>query len=67
MINDPEVTAEILALHEEYEEALVGNNVEKLTAFFWDSFHALRFGVVESLYGSAEIEAFRKARSAVKP
>ena len=64
-INDPEVTAEILALHEEYEEALVGNNVQKLTAFFWDSSHALRFGVVESLYGSAEIEAFRKARSAV--
>ncbi len=64
LINDPEVTAEIRALHEEYEAALVGNNVQKLTAFFWDSTHALRFGVGESLYGSAEIEAFRKARSA---
>ncbi len=65
VINDPEVMAEILALHEEYEEALVGNKVKKLTAFFWDSSHALRFGVAESLYGSAEIEVFRKARSAV--
>ena len=65
LINDPAVTAEILALHEEYEEALVSNNVKKLTAFFWDSSLALRFGVTESLYGSEEIEAFRKARSAV--
>lgn len=63
VINDPGVVAEILALHEEYEEALVNNKVEKLTAFFWDSSYALRFGATESLYGSAEIEAFRKARS----
>src|ERR1700685_3610996 len=56
---------EVLALHHEYETALVSNNVEKLTAFFWDSAHALRFGVAESLYGSSEIEAFRKARSAI--
>ena len=54
-----------LGASQEYETALVGNNVEKLTAFFWDSPHALRFGVAESLYGSSEIEAFRKARPAV--
>jgi Protein of unknown function (DUF3225)/Protein of unknown function (DUF4089) len=65
VINDPEVTGEILALHQEYEEALVSNNVKKLTAFFWDSSQAVRFGVAESLYGTSEIEAFRKARSAV--
>ncbi len=65
LINDPVVTDEVLALHHEYETALVSNNVEKLTAFFWDSAHALRFGVAESLYGSSEIEAFRKARPAV--
>jgi Protein of unknown function (DUF3225)/Protein of unknown function (DUF4089) len=65
VINDPAVTDEVLALHHEYETALVSNNVEKLTAFFWDSAHALRFGVAESLYGSSEIEEFRKARPAV--
>jgi Protein of unknown function (DUF3225)/Protein of unknown function (DUF4089) len=65
VINDPAVVDEVLALHHEYETALVGNDVEKLTAFFWDSPHALRFGVAESLYGSLEIEAFRKARPAV--
>lgn len=64
-INDPDVVAEISALHEEYEAALVGNDVGKLTRFFWDSPLALRFGVRESLYGAAEIEAFRKARSPI--
>ena len=65
VINDPAVVDEVLALHHEYETALVSNDVEKLTAFFWDSPHALRFGVAESLYGYSEVEAFRKARPAV--
>lgn len=65
VINDPIVREEIFALHQQYEKALVSNDAEKLTAFFWDSSLALRFGVGESLYGAAEIEAFRKARSAV--
>ncbi len=62
-INDPDVVAEIRALHEEYEKALVQNDVDTLTRFFWDSPLALRFGVRESLYGAKEIEEFRKARS----
>ena len=37
MINDPEVVAQIAALHEQYEAALVSNDVEKLVTFFWDS------------------------------
>jgi hypothetical protein len=62
MINDPQVAAQIAALHEQYETALVSNDVEKLTTFFWDSPHALRFGVSESLYGAREIEEFRRNR-----
>lgn len=65
MINQPEVVATIAALHEEYEAALVSNQVEKLIGFFWDSEHALRFGVAESLYGAKQIEEFRKNRPAV--
>ena len=64
-INDPAVIAEILALHESYEAALVSNDVETLTAFFWNSEWALRFGVGESLYGASEIEKFRKGRPAI--
>jgi len=64
-INDPAVVAEVAALHEAYEAALVGNDVEKLTELFWNSPLALRFGVAESLYGAEEILAFRKARPAI--
>jgi hypothetical protein len=65
MINDPVVVAEVTALHQAYEAALMGNDVEKLTDFFWASPAALRFGVAESLYGADEILAFRKARPAI--
>ena len=65
LVNDPAVVAELSALHEEYEKALVNNDVEKLTEFFWDSPLALRFGVRENLYGAGEIEAFRKKRSPI--
>ncbi len=64
-INDPAVIEEILALHQAYEAALVGNDIETLTALFWDSEWALRFGVGESLYGASEIEKFRKGRPAI--
>jgi hypothetical protein len=64
-INDPAVVAEVAVVHDAYEEALIANDIEKLTHFFWDSPNALRFGVAESLYGAEEILAFRKARPAV--
>jgi ketosteroid isomerase-like protein len=62
MVNNPEVVAQIAALHDQYEAALVSNDVEKLVTFFWDSPHALRFGVNESLYGANEIAEFRRNR-----
>jgi hypothetical protein len=64
-VNDPAVVAELSALHEEYEKALVNNVVEQLTQFFWDSPLALRFGVRENLYGAEEIETFRRTRSPI--
>jgi hypothetical protein len=64
-VNHPEVVAELTQLYAEYERALVANDAATLTAMFWTSPHALRFGVTENLHGSDEIEAFRKARPAV--
>jgi len=61
-INDPAVIAELTKCHETYEKALIENDAETLDALFWDSPHALRFGVAENLHGSDEIRAFRKAR-----
>jgi len=65
MINQAQVVAELTALHEQYEKALVTNDVETLIRFFWDSPHALRFGVNEALYGAKEIEEFRVNRPSV--
>jgi ketosteroid isomerase-like protein len=62
-VNNPEVVAELRALYLRYEEALVNNDVQALTEMFWDSPLAIRFGAGENLYGSDEIEVFRKGRS----
>ena len=64
LINDPTTVAELAALYPRYEAALVGNDVETLTAMFWDSPLAIRLGAGENLYGTAQIEAFRKSRPA---
>jgi len=65
VINDPEIVAELAALYPKYEAALVTNNAETLTAMFWNSEHALRFGAAENLHGFEEISDFRKGRPAV--
>lgn len=65
VVNDPEIIAELRALHLLYEDALVTNDIEVLTQMFWASPLAIRFGAGENLYGVDEIEAFRKGRPAV--
>lgn len=62
LINDPETHRELSALYPVYEKALVENDIEILNHLFWFSPYVMRFGVGENLYGSDEIEAFRKAR-----
>jgi hypothetical protein len=64
-INDPMTHAELTTLYPLYEAALVSNDVETLTAMFWASTYAIRLGTGENLYGTGEIEAFRKSRPAV--
>ncbi len=65
IVNDPAVVAELKLLYPKYEEALVSNDVETLTAMFWQSPEVMRFGVTENLYGFEELEAFRKSRPSV--
>jgi hypothetical protein len=61
----PKVVAEVRAEFERYEKALVTNDVGALDKFFRDDPRTIRYGVNESLYGFAEIAAFRAARSPV--
>jgi hypothetical protein len=64
-INDPATVAELRELYPLYEDALISNDVETLTAMFWASPYAIRLGAAENLYGVEEIEAFRKSRPTV--
>jgi hypothetical protein len=62
-IDLPEVVAEVKAAFDRYEKALVSNDVAALDALFHNDPRTIRYGGTENLYGYAEIEAFRAARS----
>ena len=62
LINDPATLAEISALHDVYERALISNDIETLDHLFWEAPHAVRYGVMECLYGIEEIRTFRQNR-----
>ena len=64
-INLPDVKAEVEALHDRYEAALMANDTETLQAMFWNSPHTIRYGIGENLYSWEEIGMFRSARSPV--
>ena len=67
IVNDPAVLAEVTALVDAYEVALMTNDVEALDSAFWPSPHAVRLGVAENLWGFAEIAAFRVGRTGGSP
>lgn len=60
--NLPEVVAEVAALFERYEQALIDKNVDVLDATFWNSPHTIRYALHENGYGFAEIHGHRVAR-----
>ena len=60
--NLPEVMAEVRALFERYEQALVDKDVDVLDAAFWKSPHTIRYALHENGYGFDAIHAHRVAR-----
>ncbi|HEY1473947.1 MAG TPA: oxalurate catabolism protein HpxZ [Pseudolabrys sp.] len=64
-IDRPEIVAEVREAFAAYEKALVANDVPALNTMFRDDARTIRYGAGEILYGSAEIKAFRAARSPV--
>jgi hypothetical protein len=67
IIDDPATLADVTAAFDAYEAALMTNDIAVLDGLFWESSKALRYGVGETLYGTAEIQAFRKARPGGSP
>ena len=64
-IDLPDVLAEVRAVFERYEKALVSNDVAMLDELFHDDARTIRYGVNEILYGYNDIKSFRGARSPV--
>ena len=61
-INLPSVHAEVQALFDQYEDALIHNKIDILDNSFWNNPLVIRYGMNENLYGFDEIAAFRAAR-----
>jgi len=60
--NLPEIVAEVSALFEAYEQALIDKNVDVLDATFWNSPHTIRYALHENGYGFEAIHAHRVTR-----
>ncbi|OYW10489.1 MAG: hypothetical protein B7Z53_00925, partial [Rhodospirillales bacterium 12-71-4] len=63
-IDDPEVMAEVRAVFDRYEAALMANRTAELDAIFWADPRTVRFGIAEILYGHDAIRAFRASVTA---
>jgi Protein of unknown function (DUF3225) len=60
--NLPDVVAEVRALFERYEQALVDKDVAVLDATFWNSPHTIRYAMTEHGYGFDQIHFHRVRR-----
>jgi len=66
-INDSDVATEVRQAVDDYEVALMANDLAALDAFFHVSPLTIRYGVAENLYGFDEIAAFRLGRTGGSP
>lgn len=64
-VNIPEVNAALKVVLEQYENALVSNDIATLDNLFWTSNETVRFGASEVLFGHDEILAFRNSRASI--
>jgi len=66
-IDRPEVVAEVLAVFERYERALVERDLAALEAMFWDGDKVVRYGIAEIQHGPEAIRAWRAAAPVIHP
>ena len=62
--DDAAVLAELAAVFEAYERALMGNDVVTLNAFFWQDERVTRYGIADRQWGIAELQAYRASTPA---
>ena len=63
-VSQPAVVAEVAALFNRYEEALMANDLAALDAFFWPDQRLTRYGIADRQWGIAELRTFRAATPA---
>ena len=56
----PPVVAEVRAVFERYERALLSNDIEALNNYFFAAPSTVRFGIAEHAFGIASVRAQRK-------
>ena len=61
-IKIPNVHAEVKAIFDQYEDALIHNKIDILDNTFWNNPLVIRYGMNENLYGFNEIAEFRASR-----
>jgi hypothetical protein len=62
IVNDPQVIAEVRAAFDQYEHALIADDIPAMDRLFHAAPSTVRYGVGEVLYGIEEIREFRKGR-----
>lgn len=60
-VNRPDVVAEVRAVFERYEAALLANDLDVLDELFWQSEHTERIGLRDRQHGFATVRAARRA------
>ena len=66
-MNDPRVVAEVRAVFDRYETALVTNDIDTLIELFLDSPHTVRYGIDDVQHGHAEVATFRRDEPQASP
>ena len=64
-VSFPDAVAEVTALFEAYERALLANDVEAMDRTFWNDARVVRFGIAEVQVGMDEIRAWRRGAAPV--
>jgi hypothetical protein len=66
-VNRPDTVAEVWAVFERYERALIDGDRALLDELIWDDHRTVRYGVADRQRGAAEIAAWRASHSSVPP
>jgi ketosteroid isomerase-like protein len=59
------VEVEVRAAFDQYESALMANDVDTMDGFFWDSSEVVRFGIADEQWGSGQVRRWRASAAPV--